>query len=191
MKTLWQELLEGKGQSSNIIKEEILNLNDSGKELESGLVELETTLQGLQKNLLAEKTGSFEAVRATEANISEHRNKIAAISNIIKELEIKLTEVLIDEKKNRQKEIISEIALIDKKMKESRLEMVGHFAKASVLYKDITGQEYYNLSSEHFENYGLTGNLRDLIAEKSADDHRVSLYQRRQTLSAEGIRLNK
>ena len=189
MNTHWQEILDGESHPSNIIKEEILNLTNNGKELESRLVELEATLQGLQKDLLAGLPNALEAVRATEANISESRNKLAAISGVIRELEEKLTEALASEKTTRQEEIIREVGLIDGQMAEIRLEIVEHFSRAVSLYANVTGSEPSRLSYDFFLNYRLDDELRRRISEGSSDE--VPLHRQREALQSESIRLGK
>ena len=192
MKT-WQKILNSKGESfsSTAIKTEIEKLEVAGQELVNCQPRLKRTMEKARQDLLSESVGASDRMKEAQGAISENENKKLGISGIIRNLNDALEKALLDEQNRRQSEIIRETAVIDEKMKESRVEMAGHFAKACVLFKDITGQEYYSLSSEHFENYGMTGHLRDLIAENSADNHRASLYQRRQTLSAEGIRLRK
>lgn len=190
MKTkTWQSILAGERQSSSIIKEEIRNLTDSGKELEASLPKLEKTLGEARKSLLAEVPGSLERVQEAEGAISECTNRLAGLSSILQELDAALKEALASERKNRLAEIITETASIDGQMAEIRLEIVEHFAKAAALYKGITGQEYYRLSNDFFENYKLTDKLRECIAKNSSDG--LSLFQQRRVLESEGIQLRK
>lgn len=190
MSTLWKTILEdGKGHPSNIIKEEILNLTNNGKELETGLVELEATLQGLQKDLLAGKKGAFEAVRETEASISEHRNKIAAIKSVIKDLEKKVAEAVANEQATRRAEIKQEIAAIDAKVLELRKEALSYFSKAAVIVNKLHGNERVdlNLGYDYFLRCNLSTELHRQIAAGGAGQEGPSLYTRREQLQRESV----
>lgn len=185
----WQSILEGKKTNSIEIKDEISNLTNSGQKMESELVDLESSLQGLQKDLLAGVPNGLEAVRTTEARISEHRNKRAGISSVIEELENKLKEVLVDEKNDRLTEIIAETKKIDAQIAEIRLEILEYYANAAALYVNITGSPYHYIDN-FFENYNLSRDLRQRIDELSTGQG-ISLHRRRKALSNESVRLRK
>ena len=186
----WQQILNGKNQSSNTIKEEILTLTNNGKELESGLVELEATLQELQKRLLAEDSG-FDEVQKAERAISENKSKASAIKDILKDLGTELQKSLIAETKNRQEEIVKKIAAIDAEATEKRIELVETYARACILYAEITGQDPSRLSFDFFLNNRMTDELHRQIDAGISEKEGPSLYSRREQLLRESTQLIK
>ncbi len=187
----WQQILQNKIHDSGTIRIESQKLNDSRQKMKADLIELESSLGDLQQDLLAELPGALEAVRATEASISELQNKGAATESVIKELEIKLTEALTNEQARRLKEIISKTALIDEQMAVRRLEIVEHFAKAAALYENVTGQDPTRFGFDFVFNHQLIDVFSNRIAEISANEQGASLYQKRQALCTENARLSK
>lgn len=186
----WKKILTGNNQYSSIkIKAEIESLINDQNQLKAKNAELESCLQQLQIELLADAPGALKAIKETEAEIGGNKNKISAISSVIEDLEKKLADALILEKENRQGAIISETALIDEQIAEIRLAIVEHFAKAAALYQGVTGNDAIRLNLDFFINYRLDDKLRELIAENSSDE--TTLYRKRENLSNEAIRLRK
>ena len=186
---IWQKVLDGKIQDSTTIKTEIQTLTSSGRAMEETLPGLEKSLSEARKALFAEVPGSLERVKQVESAISENTGKIAAIASILQDLDAVLQTVLVNEKQKRQNEIRAEVAEIDRVSKEKRLELVKAYAQACALYREITGQEFYNLNYRFFENYDLTGLLQERIQEIAPAE--ISLYQKREKLQREGERLRK
>lgn len=151
----WKKILTGGNHSSNEIQEEIKTLSDNRQQLEAKNTELETSLQKLQIDLLAEAPGAAKSIRNAESEISQNGNKIAAISNIIEDLEKKFNNALVREKNDRQSEITSEIEEIDKQATEARNELVKAYARAAALYINLTGRRASELSFDYFLDYKL------------------------------------
>ena len=188
----WQKILKSdKTQSSETVKAEIQRLEGSRQKMKADLIELESSLGDLQQDLLAELPGALDAVRAAESHISENRNKIAAIERIVRDLEIKLTEALANERARRQSEIISEISVIDEQIAETRLLIVDHFAKAAALYKNVTNEDPTRFGFEFIFNHDLTSVFGKRVSEIEADNQGSSLYLKRRALVAESDRLRK
>ena len=189
----WQKILNGKGENfpSTEIQTEIEKLEMAGQELESKLPGLKRTMEKARQGLLSESVGASDRMREVQGAISDNENKALGILAIIKDLKGALKKALEFETKNRQKEIISEIAVIDSKIGETRLEIVEHFSKACVLYRDITGQDPSRFGFDFILNHNLSDDLWKLVAENSSNDQGASLYQKRQALSAEAVRLRK
>ncbi len=186
---IWQKIKKGEIQDSGTIRAESQKLKDSRQKMNADLIELESSLEGLQQDFLAELPGALDAVRATEASISELRNKGAATESVIKELEIKLAEALSKEQARRQSDITGEIALIDAEATEKRMELVETYAQACVLFAEITGRAPSQLSFDFFLNYKLTDELSRCVDKNTSDE--MSLQRKRESLMSEADRLRR
>ena len=192
MKKLWQKILNNNNGGNHFsidIKKEIEDLTDNRKRLEAQNIEIEKSLQGLQRDLLAEMPGVPEAVIATQAKINENKNKVAAILNVVEDLEKKLTKALIYERDKRQSDIENETSAIDKEIAATRNELIKVFAKACSLYTDLTGRGASNFSFNYFLDHNLTELLHNCIKEIALEP--ISLARKREALQNESVRLNK
>lgn len=186
----WKKILTGNNNHSSIkIKAEIESLINDREQLEAQDAELETSLQGLQIDLLSDDPGALKAVKEAEASINENKNRVSAIQSVVKSLERKLEESLINEKNNRQIEIIKETAIIDEHVAEKRLELVKAYSKACALYTDLTGREYSKLSFNFFIDCKLSKDVHDEV--EGLERLPINLFRQRENLLNEGNSLRK
>ncbi len=188
----WQKMLKNEIHDSGTIRVEIQKLKDSRQKMKADSIELESSLGDLQRDLLAEDSpGALEQVTQAERAISESRSKIAAIASILDDLGTALEKALANEQARRQSKIISEVAVIDEQIAETRLEIVEHFAKAAALYENATGQDPTKFGFDFIFNNRLIDAFSKRIEEFSTNGQGSSLYQKRQALSTEAARLRK
>lgn len=188
MKT-WEKVLKNEIQDSDTIRAEIEKLEMAGQELESKLPGLKRTMEKARQDLLSESAGASDRMREAQGAISDNENKALGILAITKALKEALEKALKSETVNRQKEIAKDLASIDGRIAKARIEIVEHFSKACVLYRDITGQDPSRFGFDFILNHNLSDDLWKLVAENSSNDQEASLFQKRQAISTEAARL--